>query len=76
MGVQTNEVTNVGSDRSQLANTAQAAQPALEMESLEVVADRGYRAAARPVGDCYACFCFPRVSRRAWATKPLAASPR
>lgn len=34
------------------------------------------RAAARPVGDCYACFCFPRVSRRAWATKPLAASPR
>ena len=36
------EVTNVGSDRSQLANTAQAAKAALQVESLEAVADRGY----------------------------------
>src|SRR5436305_543494 len=36
------EVTNVGSDRSQLANTAQAAKEALKVEKLEAVADRGY----------------------------------
>jgi len=36
------EVTNVGSDRSQLANTAQAAKEALQVEKLEAVADRGY----------------------------------
>jgi hypothetical protein len=36
------EVTNVGSDRSQLTNTAQAAKTALQVESLEAVADRGY----------------------------------
>jgi transposase len=36
------EVTNVGSDRSQLANTAQAAKEALKVEQLEAVADRGY----------------------------------
>ena len=36
------EVTNVGSDRSQLANTAQAAKEALQIEKLEAVADRGY----------------------------------
>lgn len=36
------EVTNVGSDRSQLANTAQAAKEALKVETLEAVADRGY----------------------------------
>jgi transposase len=36
------EVTNVGSDRSQLANTAQAAKAALQVESLEAVADCGY----------------------------------
>jgi transposase len=36
------EVTNVGSDRSQLANTAQAAKAALQVEKLEAVADRGY----------------------------------
>jgi hypothetical protein len=36
------EVTNVGSDRSQLTNTAQAAKAALQVESLEAVADRGY----------------------------------
>jgi len=36
------EVTNVGSDRSQLANTAQAAKAALQVEKLDAVADRGY----------------------------------
>ena len=36
------EVTNVGSDRSQLANTAKAAKEVLEVEEMEAVADRGY----------------------------------
>ena len=36
------EVTNVGSDRSQLANTAKAAKAVLGVEKLEAVADRGY----------------------------------
>jgi hypothetical protein len=36
------EVTNVGSDRSQLATMAKAAQTTLRAESLDVVADRGY----------------------------------
>ena len=36
------EVTNVGSDRSQLANAAKAAKEALQVEKLEAVADRGY----------------------------------
>jgi transposase len=38
----THEVTNVGSDRAQLANTAQAAKTALDVDKLEAVADRGY----------------------------------
>ena len=37
-----NEVTNVGSDRSQLANTAKAAKEALHVDKLDAVADRGY----------------------------------
>jgi len=36
------EVTNVGTDRSQLANMANQAKAALEAESLEAFADRGY----------------------------------
>lgn len=36
------EVTNVGSDRSQLARTAKHAKEALEVETLDVIADRGY----------------------------------
>src|SRR6267154_3908758 len=36
------EVTNVGTDRSQLATMAQAAKAALCSDSLDVVADRGY----------------------------------
>src|SRR5207244_4887904 len=36
------EVTNVGSDRWQLANTAQEAKAALHTEKLDAVADRGY----------------------------------
>jgi transposase len=36
------EVTNVGSDRSQLTNTATAAKEALGADKLEAVADRGY----------------------------------
>lgn len=36
------EVTNVGSDRSQLAGMARQAKAALQQPSLDVVADRGY----------------------------------
>jgi transposase len=36
------EVTNVGSDRSQLASTATAAKEVFGVETLEAVADRGY----------------------------------
>ena len=36
------EVTNVGSDRSQLADTAKAAKAVLGADKLEAVADRGY----------------------------------
>jgi hypothetical protein len=36
------EVTNVGTDRSQLAMMAQAAKAALRSDNLDVVADRGY----------------------------------
>jgi transposase len=36
------EVTNVGSDRSQLASTATAAKEVLGVETLEAVTDRGY----------------------------------
>ncbi len=36
------EVTNAGSDRSQLATIAEAAKAALHSDNLEVVADRGY----------------------------------
>ncbi len=38
----THEVTNVGSDRSQLATVAKDAKTALQTEKLEAVADRGY----------------------------------
>ena len=38
----THEVTNVGNDRSQLASVAKQTKDALETESLDVVADRGY----------------------------------
>ena len=36
------EVTNVGHDRTQLANMAQQAKDVIETDELEVVADRGY----------------------------------
>ena len=36
------EVTNVGNDRSQLANMAEQAKAALQADTLEAVADRGY----------------------------------
>jgi len=36
------EVTNVGSDRSQLTRMAKHAKEALEVETLDVIADRGY----------------------------------
>jgi transposase len=36
------EVTNVGSDRSQLANVAKQAKAVLQVEKLDAVADRGY----------------------------------
>lgn len=38
----THEVTNVGSDRSQLSAVAKKAKATLEVENLEAVADRGY----------------------------------
>jgi transposase len=38
----THEVTNTGSDRSQLAKIAKDAKAALQTETLEAVADRGY----------------------------------
>jgi transposase len=38
----THEVTNTGSDRSQLANTASQAKAVLGADRLDVVADRGY----------------------------------
>jgi transposase len=38
----THEVTNVGSDRSQLARIAKQAKATLQAETLEAVADRGY----------------------------------
>jgi transposase len=38
----THEVTNVGSDRSQLSPVAKEAKATLDVENLDVVADRGY----------------------------------
>jgi len=38
----THEVTNVGTDRSQLAKVAKEAKATLEVENLDAVADRGY----------------------------------
>lgn len=38
----THEVTNVGSDRSQLAHMAKQTKATLEVEGLDVIADRGY----------------------------------
>ena len=38
----THEVTNVGTDRSQLAHMAKETKTTLEVENLDVVADRGY----------------------------------
>src|SRR5271167_2898369 len=38
----THEVTNVGTDRSQLAHVAKETKAALEVAKLDVVADRGY----------------------------------
>ncbi len=38
----THEVTNVGTDRSQLSSTAKQAKATLEVEHLDAVADRGY----------------------------------
>jgi hypothetical protein len=38
----THEVTNVGNDRAQLAHVAKETKATLEVENLDVVADRGY----------------------------------
>ena len=38
----THEVTNVGTDRSQLAHVAKATKATLDVEKLDAVADRGY----------------------------------
>ena len=42
----THEVTNVGTDRSQLSPVAKEAKATLEVESLDAVADRGYFSSA------------------------------
>ncbi len=42
----THEVTNVGTDRSQLSPVAKGAKATLEVESLDAVADRGYFSSA------------------------------
>jgi len=42
----THEVTNVGTDRSQLAHVAKEAKATLATENLDVVADRGYFSSA------------------------------
>ena len=38
----THEVTNVGSDRSQLSRMTEQARAAIGSETIEAVADRGY----------------------------------
>src|SRR3977135_3880292 len=38
----THEVTNIGTDRSQLSPVAKAAKATLEVDKLDAVADRGY----------------------------------
>ena len=38
----THEVTNVGTDRSQLAHVAKQTKATLEVDNLDVVVDRGY----------------------------------
>lgn len=52
------EVTNKGSDRSQLHNISLQAQEALQTESLDVLADRGYYNVLQ-VEACYADGIFP-----------------
>src|SRR5579864_892113 len=42
----THEVTNVGTDRSQLSPVAKEAKATLEVENLDAVADRGYFSSA------------------------------
>ena len=49
------EVTNVGTDRSQLATMAQAAKAALRNDNLNVVADRGYFFVYLANDDVYRC---------------------
>ena len=46
----THEVTNVGSDRSQLANVANGAKAVLQTDKLDAVADRGYFNGVRDTG--------------------------
>ena len=46
----THEVTNVGSDRAQLADMAKRAKATLESDGLDVVADRGYYSSEEIVG--------------------------
>jgi len=40
--IMTHEVTNIGNDRAQLSNMAKQAKAILEVEKLDVLADRGY----------------------------------
>jgi hypothetical protein len=57
------EVSNVGTDRPQLANTAKQAQATLETESLDVVADRGYFNSAGLLA------CEQAASRSPWPSR-------
>ena len=54
------EVTNNGSDRSQLHNISQQAQQVFQSESLDVLADRGYYNVLQ-VEACYADGIFPTM---------------
>jgi hypothetical protein len=59
----THEVTNRGSDRAQLANIASQTKEVLEVDRLEVVADRGYYNGEQILACHSASIVGPRVER-------------
>lgn len=78
------EVTNVGHDRSQLANMARQTKAVIGADSLTVLADRGYFSGEEVVA-CEAASVIPivpkpltlrREGRRASESKTLSISPR
>ncbi len=54
------EVTNVGTDKSHLANMANQAKAALEAENLEAFADRGYVKGEETQAEHWTQRCHPR----------------